>query len=194
MTGLDQNTLKQITSFLIQKLFPSAKILSTPNGTEPVCQLIQTGPLLIEFQFYAKELGEEAFETLLKTAAALEVKRKEQQNPSLLDIGVCVLAQGFSREFLARLPASLVRVDIFAWEFIRSEEDKAVLIRPIRSGIIPERGSVMFSEEVSSFSTKPLTRQQTSKSELSTPELVAFARLGMELRNRKAQSSAMSGQ
>lgn len=165
------------------------------NGTEPVCQLIQTGPVLVEFQFYAKELGEEAFETLLKSAAALEVKRKEQQNPSLLDIGICVLAQGFSREFLARIPASLVRVDIFAWEFIRSEEDKAILIRPMRSGIIPERGSIVSSDRTPTeipVPSKP--KSQIANVELSTPELVAFARLGMELRNRKAQSSAMSSQ
>ncbi len=188
----DQNQLRQMVSFLVQKLYPTAKTLSAPSGAEPVCQLLRTGPLLVEFQFYVQELQEGAFENLLKAAALLEVKRKEQQDISLIDIGICLLAQNFSREFLARLPSSFVRVDLFAWELIRSEEDKSILIRPVRSGIIPERSvpaQAGKSGEELLQDKKVIPIPSSNVPEISTPELIAFARLGMELRNRKAQSN-----
>jgi hypothetical protein len=190
----DEIELNQATSFLAQKLFPSGKLLSTPSGSNPSSQLLRAGSLLVEFQLYTCDLGDEAFETILKTATHLETKRREQHDPSLLDISVCLAAFSFSRDLLARFPSGLIRVSMFQWEFIRSGKEEAILLREIKNNFVYEKEVVHHDTPTLKYpieEKEPSTSVPINSPELSTPELVAFARLGMELRNRKPKAGVV---
>lgn len=159
------------------------------SGEDPVRQLIRSGPVLIEVQLYPKHLGDEMFEAVLKTATALEIKRKEQHDPSLIDIGLCILAKSFSRDFLARIPSSLTRIQIYEWQPIQSHQDEAVFIHEVKGALESSTGKP--TVEASQAQTDVLRNHQFPQThlndhqELSTPELIAFAKLGMELRSQK---------
>ena len=190
--SLHSDQLRPIIPILTRKLFPAGKILSSSAGTEPLCQLLRSGPLLVELELYAKEIGNEAFEMLLKAATALEIKRKEQHDPSLVDISICILAKGFSKDFLARIPFSLVRVNVYEWALIQGDREEAVLIRKMK-GVQEIGKDISMTQPVPPVPAVPqekksLITQNVRVRELTTPELVAFAKLGMELRNRKTRT------
>lgn len=161
--------LNLLAQELARYLFPHGKIFSCKVDTQSVHLLLQTPSALNAFEFYARRIGEEVFESLLTVASGLESKQKNANNPLIRGICLCILARGFSQDFSLRIPFGFANPRLYEWHPIRSESSDAILIRELK----PE----------------PVSKRPPSHTELSTPELVALARLGMELRERSLRNS-----
>lgn len=181
-----QSDLNHFAMEVAGHLVPQAKILSSSNDPDSSHLLLRSASTLFAFEFYLPELGEEAFETVLRTAAELESKRKVANDPLLREIGIYLLARGFSKDFLMRVPFGLVEIRLFRWCLIRSETDEAILIHEFGKKAGQERTQI---EAPSVERTACPPQHQGRQKELSTPELIAFARLGMELRTRRSQEA-----
>jgi len=188
-----ETELKFLTSTLAERLLPDAMPLSEAAGSDPIHILLRGQSVLVEFHLYHRNLGEEIIGWILARAGELEMKRKDQGDPTLKEIGLCLLAHSFSTELLNRLPSDLVRLSLFQWSRIASDTEDAVLVDPIRKGLIlrsenarmappvPVAAPVRPPEEV-----KPVP---SFHEELSTPELIAFTRMSMELKKHRPKVS-----
>jgi len=175
----EQGDLNRLAIELARHLIPRARPLSSQMGNEAVHLLLQTPSKLTAFDLYNRELGEEAFEIVLRITAELESKRREQNNPLLKGIQVYLLAKHFPKDILRRIPLGFAEIRLFEWSFIRSEANDAILVREVTKDINQDKAlnHVYQSEPLECLSQQHFLRQ-----ELNTPELVAFVRLGMELR------------
>ena len=162
-------------------LIPQAQLLSSKMAADSAHLLLRAASTLIAFDFYNRGLGEEAFEMVLRTAAELESKRKEQNDSLLKEIGIYVLAKDFSKDFLLRMSAGVTSVYLFEWSLIRSETQEAILIhqREEGAGYKGTRGLIDPFKPLQLFPQHSPPAQQ-----LTTSELIAFARFGLELRDR----------
>ena len=179
---LDQHHLKPFATQAAKHLFPKGKVLDSSINAAGAHLLVQTEKELIAMEFYPKELRENAFEEILKTAASLEVERKGRANRSFQETMICLFAHGFSQNLLIRIPTDVPTIRLFEWRLLRSEKDKAVVIRELKNGARPEKSS---SEKNGALQIESPSRR--SPEDLSTPELIAFARFGIELRERRFQ-------
>ena len=179
---LDQHHLKPFTNQVSKHLFPKGKVLSSSIDVLGGHVLVQSGKELIALELYPKELRKEAFETILQVAAMLEAKRKEYTDGSISEIGVCLLAHGFSEELLLRIPFGVPKIRLFEWRLIRSEKDKGILLRELKNGFRPEK---TLTEKNAMLKIESSQEKNLSSENFSTPELIAFARFGMELRERR---------
>ncbi len=186
--GTEQDKLNRLVVELAKYLIPHARILDSEASNESVKLLLREVSALTAFNLYNKELREQAFENVLKTASELESKRREQDQPLLKEIGFYLLARGFSSDFLRRAPFELAGIRLFEWNFIRSEANDAVFIREVSKTAPSEKISNELSQ-AAPFEYLPKSRHFPHQ-ELSTSELVAFARLGMELRSHRAQKTS----
>ena len=175
----DQNELSHLAVELARNLIPRSKILSSQALSESAHLRLKEPESLSSLDLFSRELGEEAFEITLRTAADLELKRKEQSDPSIKGINVYLLAKSFSKNFLARVHFGVLGVRLFEWKLICSEGNDAVLISEIREDASYER--------ITHPPSATALLDDSLRQEFSTPELVAFVRLGMELRGRRSQ-------
>ncbi|OGW82323.1 MAG: hypothetical protein A3G33_11505 [Omnitrophica bacterium RIFCSPLOWO2_12_FULL_44_17] len=180
---LSRESLVNILPAIIQKMFPAARFLSHPKGERAICQFILVEHTLVEIQIHSQELEEESFEWFLNSAARLEGKRKELNDANIQDIALCVFANGFSSHLLSRMSFGLIRVSLHEFSFIRSEGENAVFIRRVKE---EREANAGFSAALYPRPINSKTESGIRESDLSTPELIAFARLGMELRKRRA--------
>lgn len=164
-------------------VFPKWKLLSSHSDADSVHLLLQTSSALLAFEVYSKKVGEEIFEGVLRLGAFLEAKRKEQNIPALKDISIYILAEDFSREFLDRIPSSLIGICLFKWHLLRADMQEAVMVHEMKRGIGQNKGAVNSIEENLAGDDLQI---QPFHQELSTREFIALSRLGMELRSQRS--------
>lgn len=178
----DQCDLKSIASRLAEFFLPGAVPISPPIYHHSARLMLRQKSVLVEFCLHADELGDDQYGSLLEEMARLEARRKEEHDPTLQEIAICIGAFGFSQNFLTRIPHDLIRVMLFEWSFLRSDKEEALLVRQVRRGNALEHGDGGGNLERLKHSLFAHTK---APQDLSTPELVAFSRFGMELRSRK---------
>ena len=176
-----QTELDRITTELAKCLLPAGKLLESRVEAGHVHFLIRSVSVLTSFELYARDLKPGAFEGILRTATELESKRKQQNDPDLNEINIYLFAHHFSDDFLEQLPSVLVEIRLFEWSSLHSKSGDAVLIREQKSRSVPSR-----------VPSDGLAEERIIQRELNTPELIAFARFGMELRDRCLKVSRLS--
>lgn len=174
-----QAHLKRFALELVHQLIPQGKILSSQLNDESAHLLIQSDSVLAGFEFHTKELGVGAFQGALKTLADLELARKKGTAPAAKEIRLYVLAHHFSQDFLNQIPSSWQGMRLLEWTFIRSESGEGMLIREVKMPI-PQKKTADQNYKTGRIEKLSLAHD---KEEWSTSELIAFARLGIELRN-----------
>ncbi len=181
--NIEPDKLSRLAVELAQYLIPHARLLDSKITKESVNLVLQEIEVLTAFNLRNGELGEEAFEDILKLASELESKRKKQGEASLKEINIYLLANRFLSGFLRRIPSNLAEIRLFEWSLIHSEANEAVFIREVLKGAHIKKISKELPQS-------PLVEhlpesQHFLHQELSTPELIAFARFGVELRGHR---------
>ncbi|OGX06630.1 MAG: hypothetical protein A3G87_03340 [Omnitrophica bacterium RIFCSPLOWO2_12_FULL_50_11] len=174
--------LADVAIDVAKHLYPEGKLLDSKNGSD-FCQIILTDrETLTGFELFAQPVEEDEFERVLRVGAELEAKRKEQVDPSLTEISLCLVAHNFSDAFLERARSGFFHVRLFQWSWLSSHRSEALLLEEVRSTMCDAQA------DISSWACI-----DGSKPELSTQELIAMARFGIELRDRRAQLISGSG-
>ena len=155
---------------LVKFLIPKGEILtSNINGSEAHF-ILNSDALSFAFGLYGRALGAEE---------GMDLAKSPEQK-------VYVMAHGFNSDFFHSI-GDLRRFRFFEWDLLRSKSGEAILIHEFRSAQDENQrvsGSQKAATDVS-FKSK-------FEPEMSTAELVAFARLGIELRGRSLKASGIS--
>ena len=156
---------------LAKYLIPKGEILSSKlNGSEAHF-VLDSDALSFAFGLYSRALGAQEGNDLAKFT--------EQK--------IYVIAHGYNSDFFHSL-GDLRRFRFFEWDLLRSKSGEAILIHEFRSA--REEDHHMADPQTTAavgVSCKP-----KFEPEMSTAELIAFARLGIELRERSLKASGFS--
>lgn len=170
--------LADIALDVADHLFPEGEILDSKMSSD-MCQLfLRDREQVTGFELYASPLQEDSFERILNLAFEVEEKRRECGGSLPKEITLCLVASNFSDALLERIRSRLFNIRLFQWSWLRSDRCDALWLQHISNSVCDAQIEVSY--QASSY--RP-------KRELSTPELIAMARFGIELRNRRAEIS-----
>ena len=182
--------LNRLALEAVNHLMPQAKLISSERGLRHVHLALREFSVLTAFEFYACDLDQDFFEEIFKIASELEAKRKKEGS-CLKEIAIYLLAPGFSSDFLARIPFSLVGLHLFEWRLIGSKTgDQNILIQELGAQAVPHGIKISSLTDIPAASNSSYLKDLVQT--LSTPELIAFGQLGMELRQRSLENSRLS--
>lgn len=176
-----QTDLYRIADEARKHLLPAAKLLDSRVEARHVRFLIRSPSLLTSFELYSGNLDLAAFQDVLKVASELESRRKQWNDPNVSEINLYLLAHHVTEDFVQRLSLALIGIRLFEWSLLHSKDGDALLISERKYQALQNGPETDFSGK------KPEVKQR----ELSTRELIAFARFGMELRDRRLRLSRL---
>lgn len=173
----------EVVPAFLGRVYPGHRLIGMVQEGEPICQLFQSGNRLMEFQCYFRGVTEDFFERLLHSAAKLEAKRKELHNDTMQEIGICILASGYEPSLLTRISYGIVHLRLFEYVFMKSDGEEGMMVREVKKNLA--RNAVVENFIPQAPESGISETKHSDEFDLSTPELIAFTRLGMEIRHRR---------
>ncbi len=175
--------LKECTSAIAKFLYPLGTILEIGATDFFFCMVLRENSSLIRLEVHSQPIRDRDVERLLRSAAALEAKRKDLQFARLNRMTICLVAPRYEDSFLSRAKMSVPWLKLYEYSVMRSHEREALLIRDA-SEVSPKDSHRPIHNREGVVSQ---IAHHIPKQELSTQEVIALAHLGQELRGHRAR-------
>lgn len=177
----DGSGLGRVANHLVKDLFPTPETVRSELVAGTHRSIIKNAKTLAGIELFAATLEEDAYEGILRFAADLESERKRLGSEGRLDeIAIYIFAGGYTPNFVARVQKGF-HAHLFIWQSIHAGSEEALLIKDIY------RPKVAAASEPPQHREHRVRSKEEPLSDLSTPELVALTRFGMQLREKRAE-------
>lgn len=184
---LDQSQIKHLGQAIVRAIIPVGSIESIHIEPEHASYAVRTEVLMNRIEFFTGILRPEILNLIRTVLFETDGEHQKRDSNLAKELNVFVVANRFSKDFFMRESFSFPRpVRLFEWSFMKSGTSEAIFLREHKKNLGLEMAQL---PNVSAANSDIRSNEFRVPEELSTAELIAFARLGIELRNRSLARS-----